>query len=191
MGLRIRRTLTIILQWLATIVSWLTISPLFFYITKRWNLIGKKIRVLLLLISPLFLIVYAILCLYGLDIYYAYHRKYRFTDTETLERITGIDYPDFKIVKYKKDKSSFLGDYNDMLVIEFDEIPSEGFYQRIDSLVTTEDSSWFKHDNTYSYSKMWGNGFPAPEGENNEEDMSFTISFDKGNKQAILRYGAW
>lgn len=59
--------------------------------------------------------------------------------------------PNFKIVKYKKDKSSFLGDYNDLLIIEFDEIPSGRFYQQIDSLVATEDSGWFKHDNTYSY----------------------------------------
>ena len=190
MGLRIKRTLIKFFQWIASIISWLTISPLFFYITKRWNLIGKKIRVLLLLISPLFLTVYTILCFCGLDIYYAYHRKYRFTDTETLERITGIDYPNFKLVKYKKDKSSFLGDYNDLLIIEFNEIPSGRFYQQIDSLVATEDSGWFKHDNTYSYSKMWGNGLSAPEGED-DEDMSFSISFDKGSKQATLRYGAW
>lgn len=78
-----------------------------------------------------------------------------------------------------------------MLVIEFEEIPSEGFYMRIDSMITAGDSDWFKHDNNYSYSKIWGNGFPAPEGEDNEEDMSFSISFDKGNKQATLRYGAW
>lgn len=191
MGLRIRRTLKIILQWIASFISWLTISPLFFYITKRWNLIGKKIRVLLLLISPLFLIFYAILCFYGFNIYYDYHRKYRFTNTETIEKITGIDYPDFNIVKYNKDKSSFLGDYNDQLIIEFEKIPSDRFYQQIDSLVATEDSGWSKHDNTYSYSKMWGNGLPAPEGEDDEEDMSFSISFDKGSKQAILRYGAW
>lgn len=191
MGLRIRRTLIKFLQWIASIISWLTISPLFFYITKRWNLIGKKIRVLLLLISPLFLIVYAILCLYGLDIYYAYHRKYRFSDTETLERITGVHFPDFKVVEYKKDKNSFLGDYNDQLIIEFEEFPSEKFYTRIDSLIATEGSEWFEHENTYSYSKMWGNGLSAPKGEDDDEDMSFSISFDKGSKQAILRYGAW
>lgn len=191
MSLWIRRTIIKILQWIASFISWLTISPLFFYITKRWNLIGKKIRVVLLLISPLFLIVYAIIFFYSLDAYNSYHRKYRFTDTETLEKITGIDYPDFKIVEYKKDKSSFLGDYNDILIIEFEEIPSEEFYTRIDSLIATEDSEWFKHENTYSYSKMWGNGLPAPRREEDDEDMSFSISFDKGSKQATLRYGAW
>ncbi len=180
-----------ILQWITSLISWLTISPLFYYITKKWNLIGKKIRILLLLISPLFLILYATFCFYCFNIYYDYHRKYRFTDTETIERITGIDYPDFKVLEYKKDKSSFLGDYNDQLVIEFEEVPSEKFYQQIDSMITTGGSDWFKHGNTYSYSKMWGNGLPAPEGEDNDEDMSFSISFDKGSRQATLKYGAW
>ena len=61
----------------------------------------------------MFLLLYAILGLYGLDVYFTYQRKYRFADKETLERITGVTFPDFKIAKYKKVTLHFLGDYND------------------------------------------------------------------------------
>lgn len=39
--------------------------------------------------------------------------------------------------------------------------------------------------------KMWGNGLPAPKGEDNEEDMTFSIEFEKGSKKAIIGYGTW
>ena len=54
-----------------------------------------------------------------------------------------------------------------------------------------EQSDWSKRDNVYSYSKMWGNGLPAPKGEDNEEDMTFSIEFEKGSKKAIIGYGTW
>ena len=44
-----------ILQWIISLISWLTLSPLFYYLTWKWKLIGKKLRVTLLLISPIFL----------------------------------------------------------------------------------------------------------------------------------------
>lgn len=53
------------------------------------------------------------------------------------------------------------------------------------------DSYWSKKEQHYSYSRMWGNGIPTPEGENDEEDMTFNISLDKGSKQVTLTYGAW
>ena len=186
-----RQALIKLLQWITSLLSWLTISPLFYYFTKKWKLIGKKLRVFLLLISPLFLILYAILGLYGLDTYFAYQRKYRFADKETLERITGVVYPDFKVVGYEKGNTSFLGDYGDALTIEFEDTLSSRFYQTLDSLIATQKTDWSKHDNIYSYNIMWGNGLPAPTGEDDEEDMMFSIHFSKGSKQATINYGAW
>ena len=75
--------------------------------------------------------------------------------------------------------------------IEFKAIPSDDFYQTIDSLIKMPDSYWSKKELHYSYSRMWGNGIPTPEGKNDEEDMTFNISFDKGSKQVTLTYGAW
>ena len=91
-----------ITQWITLILIWLIISPLFVYLAKRWNLIGKKIRILLLLISPFMLIVYFILFLLGLQGYDDYQRKYKFANNETVERITGVAFPELDIVEYKK-----------------------------------------------------------------------------------------
>jgi hypothetical protein len=62
-------------QWLTLLLSWLMLSPLFFYLARKWQLIGKKVRVLLLLISPLMLIVYAVIVLFILQGYGDYKRK--------------------------------------------------------------------------------------------------------------------
>lgn len=178
-------------QWIISLLSWFTISPIFYYLTNRWELIGKKFRIGLLAISPMFLILYAIICFWGLDTYYNYHRKHRFNNKEILERITRVTYPDFRVIKYTRGKTSFLGDYNDQLLIEFKELPPTAFYQYLDSLIATGNSGWFIFDNIYSYSQTWGNGLPAPNGEDDEEDMMFSIRLDKGSRQATIDYGAW
>lgn len=184
-----QKVFTTIWQWLVSLFCWLTVSPLFCYLAGRWKLMGKKLRVCLMLISPLFLIVYFILYLLVSGVYYDYRREHRFADKEVLERITGVTYPDFEVVKYMKGEESFLGDYHDELTIEFKEMPSAAFYQSLDSLVATD--VWFLHDNVYSFSAIWGNGFPAPQGESEEEDMMFDIHIEKGSKQAVISYGAW
>ncbi len=184
-----QKVFTTIWQWLVSLFCWLTVSPLFCYLAGRWKLMGKKLRVCLMLISPLFLIVYFILYLLVSGVYYDYRREHRFADKEVLERITGVAYPDFEVVKYTKGEESFLGDYHDELTIEFKEMPSAAFYQSLDSLVATD--VWFLHDNVYSFSAIWGNGFPAPQGESEEEDMMFDIHIEKGSKQAVISYGAW
>ena len=105
-----------ITQWLTLLLSWLTISPLFVYLANKWKLIGKKVRILLLLISPLMLIGYFILFLLALQGYDDYQRKYRFANNETIERITGVAFPELSIIDYEKGEAGFTGDYNDMLI---------------------------------------------------------------------------
>jgi hypothetical protein len=38
---------------------------------------------------------------------------------------------------------------------------------------------------------MWGNGLPAPPGEDDEEDMSLEIEIKRGEKRFHVSYGAW
>lgn len=114
-----------------------------------------------------------------------------YTEKERLQKITGVVFPDYIIIDYNKGEMSFHGDYTDEVTIEFKATPSNDFYQIIDSLISIPHSGWSKTEQHYSYSRMWGNGLPAPEGENDEEDMSLSISFDKGSKQAILTFGTW
>lgn len=180
-----------ILQWLILLLSWLTISPLFIYLARKWLLIGKKVRILLLLISPLMLIVYFIIFLLALQEYDDYQRKYKFANNEAIERITGVAFPELDIVEYKKDNRGFLGDYNDKLILEMEEELSEATYHYLDSIIKSGNTKWFKHDDEYSYSIMWGNGLPAPKGEREDDDGMFSLSFKKGSKIINLSHGSW
>ncbi len=180
-----------ILQYLALLFSWLTISPLFIYLARRWNLIGKKIRILLLVVSPLMFIVYLIAALFIMQGYNDYKRKYYFADNDVIERITGVTFPELKIVDYKKGETGFTGDYSDELTLEMEEELSESTYHYLDSIISADNTEWSKHDDEYSYSIMWGNGLPAPKGESEEDDVMFSLSFNKGNRIINLRYGSW
>ena len=186
------KTLSVkILQWLTLLLSWLTISPLFILLARKWQLIGKKVSILLLIISPLMLIGYFILFLLALQGYDDYQRKYKFANHEAIERITGVAFPELEILEYKKDKRSFLGDYNDKLTLEMEDELSESTYHYLDSIINAGNTQWFKHGDEYSYSIMWGNGLPAPKGESEEDDGMFSLSFKKGSKIINLSHGSW
>ena len=158
---------------------------------NRWKLIGKKVRILLLLISPLMLIVYFIIFLLALQGYYDYQRKYHFADNGVIERITGVAFPKVDIIDYEKGESSFLGDYSDKLTLEMEEELSESTYHYLDSVISTGNAEWSKCDDEYSYSIMWGNGLPTPKGESEEDDGMFSLSFKKGSKIINLSHGSW
>ena len=179
------------LRWLTLLLSWLTISPLFIFLARKWQLIGKKVRILLLLISPLMLIGYFILFLLALQGYDDYQRKYRFANNETIERITGVAFPEVDLIDYKKGNRGFLGDYKDKLILEMKDELSESTYHYLDSIINAGNTQWFKHGDEYSYSIMWGNGLPAPQGESEEDDGMFSLSFKKGSKIINLSHGSW
>lgn len=189
--IKMKQIIIKITQWLTLLLSWLTISPLFVYLAKKWKLIGKKVRMLLLLISPLMLIGYFILFLLALQEYYDYQRKYRFANNETIERITGVAFPELSIIDYEKGEAGFLGDYNDMLTLEMKYDLSESTYHYLDSVISVGNTKWHKRNDEYIYCTVWGNGLPAPEGENEEEDIMFSLSFKAGSKIINLSHGAW
>lgn len=70
-------------------------------------------------------------------------------------------------------------------------MPMNDFYQVLDSLVNVDGSDWECRDGVYYYSRMWGNGLPAPEGEDDDEDMSLSVTIKRGEKRAEITYGAW
>ena len=179
-----------IAKWLFCILCWFVFSPIFYFCAKKWNLLGKGFRIFFLLISPLFLICYLILFVVGLDTYYNYQRKYQFRDKERIERITGVEFPDFKVIIYKAGKTSFSGEYADNMEIEFEDTLSSAFYHTLDSIIATNETGWSKSEEYY-FSKIWGNGISAPEGEDSEEDVFFNISFQKNSNKAKIRYGIW
>lgn len=180
-----------ILKGITCFIFWLTLSPVFFFLAKRWKLLGKKMRILLLIVSPfglLFLLYVAMLLTAG---YFEYDRNYRFTNRRTLEEMTGVMLPKFKVVERKKGRGSFNGDYNDKIIIEFKTIP-ENLYHQLDSLCLI--GVWKKSNEdpeTYHWGNHWGNGRPAPKGQNDDEDRFISIDITKGKKQATIQHGMW
>lgn len=177
------------LKILICLLCWLTISPLFYYMAGKWGM--KKRKLLLMMVSPLFLILYLCIFAWGYDTYVNYQRKYYFADEDRVERITGVRLPDMKVVEYNGGKRGFIGDFCDLLIVEFEEVPSEIVYQTLDSLIDTGKTGWSMNDKTYKFSSMWGNGMPAPKGEKDNEDRSFSISFDRGSKKATILSEMW
>ena len=105
--------------------------------------------------------------------------------TDRIERITGVRIPEYKVTKAFIGPTSFLGDFEDSLYIEFETLPSDELFEKMDSL------NWYREGDKYSFSTSWGNGSPAPEGENDEEDRFFEIQLTKGEKTGIIVYGMW
>lgn len=105
--------------------------------------------------------------------------------TDRIERITGVRIPEYKVTKAFIGPTSFNGDFVDSLYIEFETLPSDELFEKMDSL------NWYREGDKYSFSTSWGNGSPAPEGENDEEDRFFEIELTKGEKTGIIVYGMW
>lgn len=178
-----------ILKASALILLWLTLSPLFFYMAKRWGMMNKSWRIGLLLLSPMVLLCYALIGILIFFGYLGYERKYGFLDKDRIERITKVKLPDFELVEYEGGEMNFRGEYSDELTIEFKDSLTDEFYATLDSLVEKE--VWNKRENRYSFSVMWGNGLPAPNGENKEEDVMFSITIERGTNTAVIDTGSW
>ena len=163
--------------------------PIFYYLAGRWEL--TKWRLLLMLVSPLFLIVYLCLFVWRYVTYLDYERKYYFTNEDRIERIIGVRLPNMDIVEYNKGQSNFTGDYSDRLLVEFEKIPSDKVYQTLNSLIEKRNTGWRKNENTYVFNTTWGNGMPTPKGKSEDENRSFSISFGKVSKRATINSSMW
>ena len=175
-----------ITQWLTLLLSWLTISPLFVYLANKWKLIGKKVRILLLLVSPLMLIVYIIIYWVALDEYNAYQRKYRFANNEAIERITGVAFPKLDLIDCEKNYSGLGGYYYGKLTFEMENELSESSYHYLDSIISVGNTEWSKCENEYNYSIGWSKGEAVPLEEIIEPMGDISLSFKKGSKILIL-----
>lgn len=187
-------------EWLIGLLWWLTLSPIFYFYTEKRNMLSKKWRICLLLISPLFIGGYYIILLLVASIIisivifcapsYDYPRKPKFTEKDVVEKVTGVSFPDFECIDFKQLHTAFNGDYTDQITIEFSEIPPAAFYHTLDSLSAIRNSNWYEYDSIYSYGTSWRPG-DAPQGVNEDGSMMFDIEIKKGSKQAVIKYGAW
>ena len=186
-----KSTLIKITRWLTLLCSWLTLSPLFLYLARKWKMIGKKVSILLLMISPLMLIAYLIITLCTVYVYFEYIKGNRFADNEVIERITGVPFPELEIIDRGNGTRSINGDYTDWLTLEMEEDLSEKTYHHLDSIIECNNTGWRKENDEYHFYTLWGNGCPAPEGEDEEDNVTFSLPMKKGSKVVTITYGAW
>ena len=102
---------------------------------------GKKLRTFIMLISPLFIVMYFVVGLYGYFTYTSYERKYKFSKPSTIERITEAKFPSFKVIEHDDGNVSFTGDFKSSMRIKFKEELSPQFIHELDSLSSVKGSS--------------------------------------------------
>ena len=181
-------------KYVVLILSWLIFSPLFLLLSWKWKNLGKWKRITFTIISPSSLIL-AILIVVGSFMGYSLlERRYKFTGRETLCELTGVMLPKFKVIDRKEGKRSFTGDYCDEIIIQFKDSLSSDFYLQLDSICSIN-TCWSKSKidskTRYHYERMWGNGMPAPQGQDDDEDYFFNIEIQQNSQEAKITCGMW
>jgi len=121
----------------------------------------------------------------------AYETLYYAPSSRRVERITGVKVPSYKVIEYDKGERGSTGDYNDSYTIEFKTMPPDALFDEIDRMIAAGKTGWSRNGNKYSFSVIWGNGLPAPEGEDEEDDGTFSISITRGEKRGTIDSGTW
>ncbi len=179
------------------VLSWLTLSPLFLYLTNRWGMLKKWLRIVLMLISPLFIVIYAlvaiglfivivVICPDFFSIITRTRDDYYFSNPKRIERITDMKFDIDRVISYEPGEKSFLGDYDSTTRVLLNERPD---YVLLDSLVKT--GKWSRTSNSYYFSAIWGNEIPAPPGEPEGEDRTLTITVPLDSDTIIIGSGKW
>lgn len=176
-------------------LCWSTLSFLFLYLANRWNIPKKWIRNTLFFISPLVIVCYIMTILFILVIIEynspgTFNLKgtsdYDYVDSERLERISGIYLDTGEILNEDMSEPSFNGDYSCDFTVELYSKPD---YTKLDSLV--RENKWMKYDGVYSFNALWGNDFPAPSGEDDDEDRFLTIRIPENSDTITITTGKW
>lgn len=176
-----------IFKSIALLLSWLTLSPLLLILDGRWKLLPKWLRIVLFLLSPMIIVVLALVVLWGIDYYPKYYMQHHFVKRKVVENITGVRLPEYKVVERGEDRKCF-GRYPEHaydFTLEFRKIPDDAFYETLDEYFDCFEAG------KYSYSAIWGNGMEAPKGESDKDDISFSIVIEKRSKSFHIRVMEW
>ena len=117
-----------IAKWSVLLLCWLLFSPLFYWLAGKWGMVSKARRIWLSIFSPNVVILICLLFMlivlfvaYMAMLYNSRDMVKIYEDSERLERITGVAFPEFKLMEYEKGEASFLGDYEDKFILEMEE----------------------------------------------------------------------
>ena len=176
-----------LLKSMVLAASWLTLSPLLLIFDGRWKLLPKWLRIVLFVLSPMMLIVMAVVAFWGCDYYSEHYMQNHFVRRRVVENITGVKFPKYKVVNQGEEWKCFgrSPEHTYDFTLEFKKMPDEDFYEKLD-----EHFECFE-PGKYNYSAIWGNGIEAPKGESDKEDISFSIDIERASKPFHIRVGEW
>ena len=190
-----KQTLKKALQVIACFLSWAVFPLLYCRCARRFNLIHKRwVRIVTLLLSPLFLVGYVFLYVIGSVssylVYDSFLLCHHYADHEVIEDITGATFPELEITEYRRGSRSFMSDYTDGLLLKFKEKPDDNLLHQLDSLKRA-DIHWTQRGNTYICDWTWGGNLPGPKGEDSISGHFFTLEYTKGSDTVNVTYGSW
>ena len=181
-----------LVQWIIILVCWFTLSPLFYYLAKKWKLLRTLWRAVLLLISPLFWFLHIILLIVLINLADDMYRRFQFRDHETIAEITKSPFPSYMVLYHYPEycNSQVYADSKDFM---FYRLPSDSFYEAIDSLTLIENSGWrLEINNRYTYEKSlhWNIGMPFIKKYFYCDAYVFylKIKIEKGNRFGHMHY---
>ena len=173
------------IQWITVLVCWFTLSPLFYYLARRWKLL-RTWRVVLLLISPLFWYLYLVITIVLVFFADDMRRRCQFTNPYEIAEITKSSFPSYIVLCHHSGSRGFTVDHEDEKYFMFLWLPTEAFYHTVDSLTHIKHSGWSKDGNEYSYRTVW-NEKNSPTGD----DLFLSIHIEKGSRFGHMRFGSW
>jgi hypothetical protein len=137
-------------------------------------MLPKWLRIILFIISPMMLVVYAIVLQFSYSGYKNYSIGTRMVNPQVIENITSVNMPQYKVVE--KDRNTplifmctFHSLYSCSFSLEFDEIPDTTFYQ------TLQQNNFRKLDGRYFFNVDYYD-------ERNEEEYGLRINIMENKK---------
>jgi hypothetical protein len=182
-----KQILVKILKIISLILSWATLSPLLLILDGRWKLLPKWLRIVLFGLSPMMLVVMAVVALWGYDYYSEYYMQHHFVRRRVVENITSVRLPSYKVIDQGEEWECFSRspEHTYDFTLEFKKMPDEDFYEKLAEHFDCLEAG------KYSYSAIWGNGIEAPKGESDDDDISFSIDIERGSKTFHIRVVEW
>ncbi len=153
------KPLTAILKALVLLLSWLLFSPLLFVLDGRWKLLPKWLRVLLFILSPMMLIVFFLIVMIADDGFFEYIHRYRYTTPWAVKKITGVRFPNYRIVDHSSRPLWSHGPTEYTTTLEFKEIPDDGFYEALgrdnETIFEENDTMVYSFRSKYKYCTLY------------------------------------
>jgi len=186
------RVLKIILKNLILVITWLTLSPLWFYLVKRWKIKDlcddSVARIAIMMISPLFIVLYFIIGVMLAFYVDDFSKKHYFNNKEKLEQISEVKLPKY-IVTELNENEHFNSSYR--LTFKFLSEPSDYMFDKIDKKIAAGSKDWSKSGNDSTFTTELGNGKPHPRSWDKNASQFIIFTITKGEKTGYLTFVEW